>query len=222
MFQNNKKFEITRAENMHPNQILEEAKLVREFVQHLFDHKSAKTTDWTFKLHSLAKAGGMIASIKPNPFSKSQSFVFFPEPADSEFYYLAGRHSVSFGPADSYPGSVGTTCYQQSKKQIQISELQSSVNHNKCIVQSDLDQNYKGQNLKKKYAHWQDELLSCVFDIANRSNLDVRTHATKKDILTRNAKKFGFNGSERSKTDFSFTFSKGKAIDLKHLRLTSR
>ena len=102
---------------------------------------------------------------------KEQSFlglptltlVYFPTPADAATYCHAGAYSYRAGPANLYPGSVGTLelIIDHSSGLAHITQLQSSAKIAHLSVSAMLKQ--PGNSLSTRYQRWPSRLLELAF-----------------------------------------------------------
>ncbi len=130
--------------------------------------------DSELQLIVLAKRGATIA-VSTQPSSEKViefTLVFFPRPEDAGIYYMAGRHSRWGGPADTYPGSVGTLGFKVDLKEGvgTLLHLQSSVKYSLDRVWNQLKKSENG-NLSERYSNWQSGLLRVAVNYFQRCGI---------------------------------------------------
>ena len=99
------------------------------------------------------------------------TLVYFPTPADAATYCHAGAYSYRAGPADLYPGSVGTLelVFDPSSGIAQITQLQSSAKIAHPSVSALLKQ--PGDSLCTRYQRWPSRLLELAFQHTRRMGI---------------------------------------------------
>jgi hypothetical protein len=99
------------------------------------------------------------------------TLVYFPSPSDAATYCHAGAYSYRAGPADLYPGSVGTLelVFDQASGIAQITQLQSSAKIAHPSVSSLLKQ--PGESLCTRYQRWPSRLLELAFQHTRRMGI---------------------------------------------------
>ena len=99
------------------------------------------------------------------------NLVYFPTPTDAATYCHAGAYSYRAGPADLYPGSVGTLelVFDQASGIAQITQLQSSAKIAHPSVSSLLKQ--PGNSLCTRYQKWPSRLLDSAFYYTRRMGI---------------------------------------------------
>lgn len=99
------------------------------------------------------------------------TLVYFPSPSDAATYCHAGAYSYRAGPADLYPGSVGTLelVFDQARGVAQITQLQSSANIAHPSVAQLLKQ--PGDSLCTRYQKWSSRLLESAFHYTRRMGI---------------------------------------------------
>jgi hypothetical protein len=96
------------------------------------------------------------------------TLVYLPTPEDAAAYYLAGALSYRAGPADLYPGSVGSLelVHDPMSGIAQITQLQSSAKVSEPAVSDILKK--PGNSLCTKYQKWSSRLLERAFEHVRR------------------------------------------------------
>jgi hypothetical protein len=96
------------------------------------------------------------------------TLVYLPTPEDAAVYYLAGALSYRAGPADLYPGSVGSLelVHDPMCGIAQITQLQSSAKISEPAVSDILKR--PGNSLCTKYQKWSSRLLERAFEHVRR------------------------------------------------------
>ena len=91
------------------------------------------------------------------------TLVYLPTPEDAAVYYSAGALSYRAGPADLYPGSVGSLelVHDPMSGIAQITQLQSSAKVSEPAVSDILKK--PGNSLCTKYQKWSSRLLERAF-----------------------------------------------------------
>jgi hypothetical protein len=122
---------------------------------------------------------GLVAVATRYNGGKEQSFlglptltlVYFPTPSDAPTYCHAGAYSYRAGPADLYPGSVGTLelVIDHSSGLAQITQLQSSAKIAHPSVSAMLKQ--PGNSLSTRYQRWPSRLLELAFQHTRRMGI---------------------------------------------------
>ncbi len=122
---------------------------------------------------------GLVAVATRYNGDKEQSFlglptltlVYFPTPSDAATYCHAGAYSYRAGPADLYPGSVGTLelVFDHSSGLAQITQLQSSAKIAHPSVSALLKQ--PGESLCTRYQRWPSRLLELAFQHTRRMGI---------------------------------------------------
>jgi hypothetical protein len=122
---------------------------------------------------------GLVAVATRYSGSKEQSLlglptltlVYFPTPSDATTYCHAGAYSYRAGPADLYPGSVGTLelVFDPSSGIAQITQLQSSAKIAHPSVSALLKQ--PGDSLCTRYQRWPSRLLELAFQHSRRMGI---------------------------------------------------
>lgn len=122
---------------------------------------------------------GLVAVATRYNGGKEQSFlglptltlVYVPTPSDAATYCHAGAYSYRAGPADLYPGSVGTLelVFDPSSGIAQITQLQSSAKIAHPSVSALLKQ--PGDSLCTRYQRWPSRLLELAFQHTRRMGI---------------------------------------------------
>jgi hypothetical protein len=122
---------------------------------------------------------GLVAVATRYNAGKEQSFlglptltlVYFPMPSDAATYCHAGAYSYRAGPADLYPGSVGTLelVFDLLSGNAQITQLQLSAKINHPSVSALLKE--PGNSLCTRYQRWQGRLLELAFQHTRRMGI---------------------------------------------------
>jgi len=122
---------------------------------------------------------GLVAVATRYNAGKEQSFlglptltlVYFPTPSDAATYCHAGAYSYRAGPADLYPGSVGTLelVFDPTSGIAQITQLQSSAKIAHPSVSALLKK--PGESLCTRYQRWPSRLLELAFQHSRRMGI---------------------------------------------------
>jgi len=96
------------------------------------------------------------------------TLIYLPTPEDAVVYYRAGALSYRAGPADLYPGSVGSLelVHDPMSGIAQITQLQSSAKVSEPAVSELLKK--PGNSLCTKYQKWSSRLLERAFEHVRR------------------------------------------------------
>lgn len=126
--------------------------------------------------YSTGASKGLVAVATRYSGDKEQTFlgiptltlVYFPTPEDAVPYYRASALSYRAGPADLYPGSVGSLVlvHDPMSDISQITQLQSSAKISDPTVSDILKK--PGNSLCRKYQKWPSRLLERAFEHVRR------------------------------------------------------